>query len=854
MYEVLIILNIKLIKLNSKRQSMSIGEDNKYEIISEAIGREIVEVISDQVNLSILAIISAEPTYSRKIAEVLGIRETHVSSRLKKLESLDLIKGYWRRVGKKNVKLYQMNVDSLEISFIPTGFVVRGKMKKSKMALVFPFSKVIIPKAEKFVGREEELSLLNNSQSAVVIGLPGIGKTYLVAKYAEMQGKPVFWHTFKENDGFSLVIGKISSFLLCLNKKTLFELLERKVRDYSALIEVAIKELIDVSPILVMDNFNLCRDQKVKLLIKESMNYGVKVILTSRNKLNDFSLPNVKEIVLEGIKEKDFREFFEKRGVRIDKRIYELAKKLKGHPLALEMIAVESNAEVNLDKIRAQRKFFDFIINELRKSLSTEEVRCLEALSVFSEPVPVDAIKFITKEALVNSIMRKLEEMLIVKRQGERYSLHELIAKHVHDSSDNSKLLHRRAGEYYRRKGDPFSMIEAMSHYIKGGDVEGALRLSKYTNYIVNAGLIAQIDNLIREINEDNLSDEGRARLLEMKSTLVFHNGKEEDLVNILESSINDVRKLDDKELYSRLISKLCLGYIMTNRYNKAMQVCVESAKIAEKHNPPLAPLCYAYIAEIFEEKGELESAIKYLKEGIKKVGILRSNRGNLLHEMAVVEYRRGNYDNSLELINEALNEYRRNFNYFGIAHCHWGIASVLVELGRAEEALMEYDEAIKSFDKIYRRSYSLACLAERAILKLRLSDLKGSIQDIEKVEKEISRIQDPNIMGIAKRSLGIFRSEVKGDLKGGLNFLRESEKIFRNGVKEELGNTLWAMGLIEVTRGILDEGITHLQEAESIFSFLGSIRKSEEVRRAIANAFKGEVKNLYPERPKPYL
>ena len=94
------------------------------------VREEFLKLMSNKMNLKILALLRNEPAYPRLLARILGKDETYISKKLRILEGAGIVKGEWRRVKGKNVRLYSLNTDRIEIIFDLDGCKVRLKSGK----------------------------------------------------------------------------------------------------------------------------------------------------------------------------------------------------------------------------------------------------------------------------------------------------------------------------------------------------------------------------------------------------------------------------------------------------------------------------------------------------------------------------------------------------------------------------------------------------------------------------------------------------------------------------------------------------------------------------------------------------
>jgi predicted transcriptional regulator len=85
--------------------------------------------VSNSTNLELLSLIRSQPSHPLQLAKLMGLQVSHVSERLKSLSKAGLLKEEWRRVEDKNLKIYSLNVEALEIVFDPLGLSVKLKKK-----------------------------------------------------------------------------------------------------------------------------------------------------------------------------------------------------------------------------------------------------------------------------------------------------------------------------------------------------------------------------------------------------------------------------------------------------------------------------------------------------------------------------------------------------------------------------------------------------------------------------------------------------------------------------------------------------------------------------------------------------
>src|SRR5688500_19438987 len=84
---------------------------------------ELVKAISSRTNRAILSLLAVEPTYPRKIGNLIAISEGEAARRLKHMEGLGLVASAWSYVG-KNIKLYRLASDRLTLRFRPEGLTL----------------------------------------------------------------------------------------------------------------------------------------------------------------------------------------------------------------------------------------------------------------------------------------------------------------------------------------------------------------------------------------------------------------------------------------------------------------------------------------------------------------------------------------------------------------------------------------------------------------------------------------------------------------------------------------------------------------------------------------------------------
>ena len=719
------------------------------------IDQKILKILSNNVNLKILTEIRNSPMHTRELAKKLKIKENHVSSRIRTFLKYGIVKEVgWRRVGNKNVKLYELAVDSWEIELMPFGFQLKFKKGESRHnipMLNYSLSDFSPPKTNfDFVGRIKELRTLNSSKRLVIVwGSPGIGKTSLVSKYLYNLKDlyKVFWYNFRETDTVEYLITKISIFLYLLGVNYFLNLAKNNNIDLSTKIDYIVKKINEFNVILIFDDFHLCQDKRIIEFINELYyKTDLKIIIISRQKpTNIMSLENLTEIRLEGFNINEIELFIKNRlkSIRIDynKLLISMRKSISlyEYPLLLEIICDNIKKNKNIDlKVISDAK--DYIKNLLFSSLNDDEQFILKNISIIRKPFTYELASFlITKRGSFNvyKVIDNLVKKGYIKKVGYKFILHEFIRLIAYENLEDKKLIHSLASSFYEKYSEYDDYIEALYHACLSEDENKIINVIRnYLPAIIDEGLSNSFNSIIENFLDRINNKHVLAWLLFAKAQIIANSTFEFDqFEKYINESLRLSLSLNDKELQLRIYLSFAQSYIDVDELEKAehyLKVCTDTFKVNEldKH---LAANLYQSTAELYFRRGFFNLSINSYHKAIKyqeRVGNLR----NLLLgkiRLAYVYFVIDEYEKSLDILKEIRKAVFKFNNTTIILAYNMMMALALHKVGLIEKAERYYHKWYNYARKLNYKIYECEALYYSCIFKIEINKINEAINDI---------------------------------------------------------------------------------------------------------------------------
>lgn len=448
---------------------------------------EILKVLSNRANQAILGLLTVEPTYPRKIAGILSLSETEVARRLKQMEALRLVEGTWGRVG-KNVKLYRLIASGAQLRFRPQGIEVELPSidtGKSHTVTLTPMSETL-PTGADCVGREVQLAALDGPERVLVVdGMLGIGKSTLVANFANLRAKAgrVFWHSFRGVESLNWLANRMGMFFAQHGNKALLEAVERGA-DVADKRELLLRSMDDATYTIIFDDVQRVEDEAVKSFIGDVIERieKAKVVISGRQAPRYRPTPpRTRALHLEGLTDAGVAEFLAAKEIKIDPKLLpKIREEVGGHPLALNLLleaARERNVPVQdlLDRI-PEHNLEEYLLKEVYTTLSDDEKRALSLSSLFRTRFTMDDLGSLTEAKLEPALLQLRRRLLVQSFEGE-FALHEIVRNFFYTHLQDKGRLHVKVAERYRAMGTVEGRFEAMHHYLTGGHREKVLDL-----------------------------------------------------------------------------------------------------------------------------------------------------------------------------------------------------------------------------------------------------------------------------------------------------------------------------------------------------------------------------------------
>jgi|ECHhosMinimDraft_1075155.scaffolds.fasta_scaffold00812_2 tetratricopeptide (TPR) repeat protein/DNA-binding transcriptional ArsR family regulator len=811
--------------------------------------KDILEAISDRLNLSILSLLSISPTYVRKLAESLGMWETHVSSRLRRLEELGLVQGRWERVEGRNVRVYYPKFNRLEITLTPTGYLVRSDATRAPSMYRYSVHLTPAPKATFFVGRQGELEFLRMAQRAVVWGPPGIGKTALVSK--ALEGRRVVWHDVTPSDDLRFLASKVAASLGGEKVGKLDRALRSGLRDPEVASLLA-EEVKDGGITLVLDNYHLCMDGKVEEALLSISEMGGSFVVISRELPLRFASRDVPVVELRGLRGGELGEFLRGKGIEPREEVIAAAEELGGNPSALNVLSEALSSGRPLEEAKALAS--SHLAGEVSEVLSAEELKVLKALSFFRTPVPLGTLPRAVGGRGVRSILRRLIALGLVRETDGLYGVPAHLASALlgEVEPEEERELHRRAGKYYLGIRDPTSLLEALYHMAKARERETVISILRDPSWVTFAGLGEKLLGLLWDLKDWDLDRRERAVLRYAEGVSFLSLGSYEEARRAFEeaaeeaSGTNDV----DLEVVSRLGVTDCLSYL--GKYREGVEKLISAMRLCEAAGAHRKAQCLYQLSSIYAELGRTKRALQLAEESLRSTqGVDDLLRRRTLLLSASLRQVLNDYDEAMRRYSEVLSSSR---NAFIVAHCRWGMGWVMVNKGRPEEGLKHFDQAVEVFRSLLLQAYWLYVNSEGTVLKLRLGEVEEASNGVNRIRELLEKVESPTPRGVAQRAIGIYEFEVREDQRAGLRLMEESERSLRKGYKHEMAHTLWCHGLLLARSGEREESLRKLRRAFASYVRLGDRDRSGEVRRSMEAVEEGRLDQIYPGWARPYL
>lgn len=667
-----------------------------------------------------------------------------------------------------------------------------SKVKEERRFVDFTDKK---PAVHTFFGREKEMKVLmdlitsDSPKAAVIFGIPGIGKTTLIAKFAqEVRDRTnVFWLKVHEWVNVKGLLRPLAEFLSQSGKKNLeWYLGQTESPNVGEVLQILTNDLRNVPTLLIFDDVQK-GEEAVKDLVRAIMEVledmqSVRLVCATRDLPLFYSRSlvvqnKVREIQLEGLDKESCVKMLKARSIP-DDQMQQLIKITEGHPLFLELIEdVKSALGKNI------RMFID---QEVISKLDVAEKRIMNVAAVFRYPVIIDAF-FITEEEMrkdlhgedigledidytisYETVDSLLAKSILHESIGRTIGMHDLLREFTYSrlTPRQKTMYHRAASKFYIQDSSLSSQVEALYHCIMGKELSKAVEIAAGRGAeIVRRGYSNQFAPLLEKLLEEPSIKE-REELLLLHADVMDLRGEYEKAVMEYCEAIKLIPPESEKRLLADIHRKIGAIELKRSRYDRSMESLTLALTMATESGDPLTLAEVHYdLGGVYERRGLYELAMENFRSAEKfaeKAGN-RTALGRALYGHGRVRAGLSDFERAVDLKKSSLSALERAGDINMMAKACIGLANDLRQIGRTDEALRYLEKAVDLANSIGDVSTLAYALSNMAAEYLERKDLVKAEALIHRSAEIFEKIDDKMMLASTHMFKG-FLLKLRGD------------------------------------------------------------------------------------------
>jgi tetratricopeptide (TPR) repeat protein len=736
-----------------------------------------------------------------------------------------------------------------------------GKIKEERRYVDFTDKK---PAVRTFFGREAEMRILNDfvgegsTRLLVIQGIPGIGKTTLVAKFAQdvRERVHVFWFKLHEWVNCKGLLRPLAEFLSQLGKKNLeWYLAQTEMPAVGEVCQIIETDMKDLSAVLIIDDLQKAAPDVSKML--EGMAAVLDLLPDIRMIWMCREMPTcyprghvvsglIKEMTLEGLDEESGLRLLRGKAIP-EASLREIFRVTGGHPLFLEL--VEAPESVMGKTIRV------FIEQEVFSRLGQTERRLVGIACIFRYPVMMDAFFLVDEEVQkelsmemaddpsmnYDAISSLLSKSIFHESVGRMIGMHDILREFSYSrlTPRQRTAYHRAASHFYSQDRSPASAVEALYHSLMAKDQRTAVAIAAGTGReIIERGYAVQFAPLLEQLAKLPPPERSeQIELLFLQSEILDIQGEWDRATARFSELLAQLSPERDRRLIGEIERRLGAINVRRTSFEEAMthlQMGLKvSTEVGDKHT--LAAINYD-LGGIAERRGKYEEAEGYFRTSqrlAEEIGD-RAAIANALYGLGRVLASRLEHTEAVRIKLKALEALAHTGGTRVEAKLQISLGNDLCDLQRLPEALEHFSRAVELSSSLGDVGALVFALSNQAAALIEMQELEKALEMLQTCQQINKKINDPFIGA----SLHLYRGYVyrrKGDwdwAKG--EFARCLEIMRTIEVPMKLSQFLFEIAKMYLEEGEQTQGRALLMEAYQVASAIGHKGLMDETMRTM--------------------
>ena len=458
----------------------------------------------------------------------------------------------------------------LDVRNLSADLVERDLSKHVEKQLVTALAD--LPRLRHFYGRATELDNMVNLLEArattlLVPGIAGIGKTTVASKLIErfMHRRNLLYHRCQDWEGSRSFFESVADWLSSMGNSEFSTYLAATPVPQPADAAGLLVEALEGTPaLLVIDDFHKVSDtvlhqtfqamslallgseEKIGLVIFSRSFKPVVPTKDAEGRIASLVLP------LDGLDPESGRKLLTSFDSLEDEQWLHIHGLSRGHPLVLELINRGASAGAFHETLE------NYVTVEIFSKLSAEEKRVLSALSIFREPVALEAL---AQQGLNTDELDGLVESGLARQaDSETYDVHDLIREFLLRSLSSAlrEEFHAKCVDWYRKQtASQDVVIELIYHTIKSGKYEDAsVLVVKEGRQLVSQGHM-ELLGLIEQIETGELNPGVVVRLAQLQGDMLALLGRLDEAETVLSNSHDRAKTSTDELVQAEILSSM---------------------------------------------------------------------------------------------------------------------------------------------------------------------------------------------------------------------------------------------------------------------------------------------------------